>query len=389
MTSTSSISSSDRLARPPAVYRPEHLPVPPAPASPRVPHPRASKSRAALAWGVGLFFLIQLALSVACDRWLTVVRDRDHAFKTKALRAVLTEEAGRPLVLMLGSSRTMGAFHAGKLDGQPGPDGRPLASFNFGQVRTGAIRTWARWQELLDEGVRPRLLLVEVLPLLLNEAGPHRPSEEDWMGYYWPSAADLVRLWPYCEMPGKLLGGWLKARLCPCYFHRQYIMDRLAHSWEPITERLTPERWYDRHGWYLGESRRSVAPAIVRDALDRHYREFGAALKDFRLGAGPVQALHDMLERCRHEDIPVALVLMPEHSELRGWYPPEAHQAIDDLMADLSRTFAVEVIDAREWIEDDCFCDALHLVPHGALLFTRQFIPEIQRLLSGRMKDEG
>ena len=40
-----------------------------------------------------------------------------------------------------------------------------------------------------------------------------------------------------------------------------------------------------------------------------------------------------------------------------------------------------EVIDACEWIEDNRFCDAVHLLPLGAQELTDQMNDEIQRIL--------
>src|SRR5262245_8761291 len=65
---------------------------------------RQSWSR--LLWLLAGFTLCQVVLAVAIDCWLGAVRDPEFAGKLERLQARLAEAPGRPLVLMLGSSRT-------------------------------------------------------------------------------------------------------------------------------------------------------------------------------------------------------------------------------------------------------------------------------------------
>jgi uncharacterized protein (TIGR03067 family) len=142
----------------------------------------------------------------------------------------------------------------------PGPDGRPLAAYNFGTTLSGPLMTWLRCRSLLDEGIRPRLLLVEVLPAFLNEPGPGRTCEENWIQVPTLATADMAQLGPYCADPGRLWGIWLHSRLLPAYAHRDRILERLAPSWLHKARHGDPHKLFDRWGWYAAGGRRLATP---------------------------------------------------------------------------------------------------------------------------------
>src|SRR5262249_47575099 len=112
--------------------------------------------------------------------------------------------------------------------------------------------------------------------------------------------------------------------------------------------------------------------------------QYAAVLSDFRLAERPAQAYRDLLALCRDEHIPAALLVMPEGSAFRGLYPPQGRVALDAFLADLSREFAVPLIDARSWVDDDGFWDGHHLEAGGAEVFTERFGREALRPLLSR-----
>src|SRR5438132_46156 len=68
-------------------------------------HAFARRSARALGCAVAAFLAGQLALGLAVERWLPAARDPEYAAKVERLRARRAEAPGRPLVLVLGSSR--------------------------------------------------------------------------------------------------------------------------------------------------------------------------------------------------------------------------------------------------------------------------------------------
>src|SRR5262249_20750589 len=122
-------------------------------------------------------------------------------FKQRAKRP------GRPLVVALGSSRTQMGFRPAALPG----DGDTLVAFNFGLVGAGPVTQLLCLRRLLDHGVRPDLLLVEVLPALLHQEGPgteraalnrNRLGWRDWrrVGAYFPGSRAEYRRWRRAQL---------------------------------------------------------------------------------------------------------------------------------------------------------------------------------------------
>src|SRR5262249_14797014 len=159
-------------------------------------------SRAALAWGVALFACGQLLLAVVMDWRKPVLRDPPYGYKLKRLRTLLAQEPGRPLALILGSSRTEFGIGPGLLPETP--DGQNPVVFNFALAGTGPLGELLCLNRLLAEGIRPQWVILEVLPALLHQEGLW--SEEDWFNIDVRRLAwnDLPLLQRHLDDPGKL-----------------------------------------------------------------------------------------------------------------------------------------------------------------------------------------
>ena len=103
-------------------------------------------------------------------------------------------------------------------------------------------------------------------------------------------------------------------------------------------------------------------------AQQANREHFTACFKDFRLQGPPADALCEMVATCRRAHIPVALVLMPETSRFRSWYPSGMDGTIEKFLDRLD----VPWIDAHCWIPDAGFFDANHLHPGGAAILGRK-----------------
>jgi hypothetical protein len=320
-----------------------------------------------LFWGLLFFAGLQIGLGLSLDQGLLRVRDPEYAAKEKQLRARRAEAPTAPLVVMLGSSRTLLGFDARKLDDDcPAP--RPVV-FNLGLIGGGPVLEGLCLKRLLAAGLRPDLLLVEVLPPSLNQAG-NRALEEDWLSGTRLSGAELLASWPYHNEPSHLLEQWTEARAFPWWRHHKALGGCLALDAFRIPA-SPPWGAIDGHGWHA-HPLPGFTPAQRRQATDFAHWQYRHAFGDFHLATRPTRALNDLLDRCRQEHIPVALVLMPENTEFRAFYPPAMRQGIDAYLANLSNARQVPLIDARNWIEDTGFWDGHHLLPEGAAAFSTQ-----------------
>jgi hypothetical protein len=333
-------------------------------------------ARRVLLWSLGFYALAALALHFLMYVWCPDLSECVHRFKWPRLRQLAAETADRPLVVALGSSRMDAAFQAERLDGLPGPDGRPLAAYNFGIPAGGPLHEYQYLRDMLDEGIRPRLLIVEVLPPLFSAPHSHLISEESWGVADWMSLHQYRRMHRYFARPDRKIGEWVVARLAPAHVYR-----RALHGWLQ-TQMLPPEQRrpvpYEHDPW--GCRRPGRLTLKERVSCVTMARDYIPSLNHFRLGAGPVRALHDLLKCCRCEGIAVVLVLMPESSEFRSWYRPESLETINRLLEEMRSTWGVPVVDARQWLADRDFTDGHHPEESGACIFTTRLLAEMAAL---------
>lgn len=345
--------------------------------------PRRMQRRARpLLWWISIWYVLgQLSLFVWMDENWQLNRTRVERDKWKQLHAWLAEAPDRPLVLMLGSSRTDWAFQAGRLSGQPGPDGRPLLVYNLGVPTTGPLHEAMYLNDLLDEGIRPRLVLVEFVATHLNRSQRGLLSEEHFTLAPWLSAHQVRFLRPYYSNSRRMLKEWLEARLAPWYGFRWPIHEHLqGHD--------TMARPYDQACQPMDDW---GCRLLYQDPGTPDFRAwrwagaskmYGDTLRNFRLGAGPAQAMRDLLARCRREHIPVALVIMPVTKYFNDLFNPQGWAELENFLAELRGRYGVEVIDAADWLAKEDFDDGHHVLPAGAYKFTTRMIDEVQKLLA-------
>jgi hypothetical protein len=332
--------------------------------------------RRVLLWSLGFYALAALALNLLMARWCPDLAARAHRVKWPRLQQVAAEAADRPLLVALGSSRMDAAFQTGRLDGLPGPDGRPLAAYNFAIPSAGPLHEYQYVCDMLDAGIRPSLLVVEILPPLFNAPHSHLFSEEEWGVADWMDLHQFRRMHRYFARPGRKLGQWIEARLAPACVYRRALQGWAEWLTLPPEERQSVPYVHD--DW--GCRRPSDLTDKQRDSCVTMAGDYVPSLGHFRLGAGPVRALRDLLKRCHRERIAVVLVLMPESSVFRGWYRSECLMAMSQLLTEVHATTGVPVIDARLWLDDSDFTDGHHPEESGTGKFTARLIAELAAL---------
>jgi hypothetical protein len=251
-------------------------------------------------------------------------------------------------------------------------------AYNFGVPAAGPIHEYLYLREMLEQGIRPHLLLVEFLPPLFNNARSRLISEEKWTIPQWVRARQMLRMAPYFVHPVRQGCVWLGSRLAPWYVYRLPLHNWLWCHWDPAYDLAPGPYPHDRWGCRLAEPLTDVESARRWQIA----RQYVPSLQNFRTGAEPIRAMHDLLKCCRREQIPVVLVLTPESATFRSWYSAECLTAMRDVLDELQATYGVEVIDARQWLEDDDdFMDGHHLQEGGARKFTTRLLAEVRHLL--------
>ncbi len=283
------------------------------------------KARATLLWAVLLFAAGQLALGLFVHRRHPELCDPAFTVRLRHLRDRMAEGSGRPLVLVLGSSRPALAFRPSVVrNGRP-PDVSDPILFNFAFVGAGPVREWMMLRRLLAEGVRPDWVLLEVWwPFLaqggiFNEEEAVLHSDWDWV--------DVPLLSHFYHMRWGATNSVIEKRLAPAIHYRLGLLNLYASFLLPaeLVRELRSASVEWRHLDACGAQDASEgpsAPDVRRRILEVGRSLVDPILRDFRVSERSDDALRALLSECRARGIKVALFVMPEHSALRAAAPP-------------------------------------------------------------------
>ena len=348
-----------------------------------MPHCLFSKrTRAALVWGLACFIALQAGLTYLMSRPLPELRDPEYGYKFKALRRCLNDPAERPLILLLGSSRTDVDLIPEIIAGaDTGAERQPLI-FNFSMTGCGPIQELLALKRLLAAGIRPDGVVIEVLPPLLHQS-------EGWGEVKWLRVArlsleevGLVKRYTVDAFP---LDDWLEATLLPCFGHRFAIMSYVAPGWLSYEARLDGWTSINQSGW-IPFTRDPITPERCKRALKAARGNYELSLSQFHVTANADHALRDLLRLCRRERIQAMLALLPEGPTFQSWYPPGARVEIDHYLAGLSAELSVPLADMRSWMPECAFIDSHHLLPEPAAAFSARFGREVLPSFSQGLK---
>jgi hypothetical protein len=333
---------------------------------------RSRTARNAFGCFLAAFVTCQVLLFWVIEEGWPQLRDPAYAVRIAALKQRLrtAKKTGQPeLVVMLGSSRTLNALRASPLEASLSDQaGRPVLVQNLGVPAAGPMTGLLYFGRMLAEGIRPDLVLIEVMPLFLDrKAGSSEVwIEADRLGWH-----DFALMEQYALPSRALWDQWRDGCFLPGFKHRSTILNEAMVSLWP---RYRAQHWShrcDATGW-MAQPREDFPPDAVQQVQERARTEYESKLCNFELGGHSCEALRRLLTECEREQIPTALVLMPEATMFQRWYPQEAWQAIESFVAEVSRQHHRPVINARNWIADEDFLDGHHLLNRGATAFTQR-----------------
>lgn len=346
----------------------------------------AVRGRATLAWAAVLFLLAQAGLNFALFRtW--PLRDPEYGRRLVALRQRQAERgAGRPLVLLLGSSRVGMNLRPGLLEvNRPDADGPTV--FNFGLCRAGPMMELHCLRRLLGDGVRPDLVLAELhYSLFCWRVGEHQAIAPERLRW-----SDVQTLAPEFERPGRLQRQWLRDHVVPWHGLNSHLLAQWAPFLLAPDARRKADEWaVDDWGWlglpFFREDNPLLPLSTRRESLDNHAPGFVTAATGFPVSDHTRRMLADLADLCRHEGVRLAFVLMPDGFLPR--YPPAADRHLDREYAQISRDCGAPVIDLRDGASVDDFVDGVHLTDGGAARFTRVFEDEVLPHIVGQPLDQ-
>jgi hypothetical protein len=337
-----------------------------------------SRPRAVVCGTVVLFVAAQLGLGVFLTRVRPEVREPEYGSLCNSLHARLAEWPGRPLVLVLGSSRSANLFRPTP----PGPEPDPLV-FNFATLYTGPVREVQVLRRLLTRGVRPRWVVAEVWAPFLTQRGGF--AEEIYIGEHDLQPVDAPVVGHYFARPRPAYGKLAEGALAPAFSHRA----QLLAAYSPFLDRPgpTPGDWsypdlrVEGFGW-LPVPEPKPDPWLLRAHLEKYAEVLREVLADFRVSPVADGALRELIRTCADHGIGTALVLCPEHGAMRACCPPEVEARLEAYLGGLAREHGVLVVDTRDWMPDEDFFDSRHVLPHAAAPYTERFGREVLRPLT-------
>lgn len=302
---------------------------------------------------------LNLALGLAAE---VNPRLRDPAFGDKLANL----HTRTPDVLMLGSSRTLLGFHAGRVEATTG-----RTAFNFGTPATGPITHLVYLNRLLKAGVRPKHLFVEVLPPMLADC-PGGPLEQTFLPGERLTADELETVERFGFDPAVVRPAWRASVSAPWSKLRFQVLGRIAPSWLPWQQRHDWSRNTDARGWAT-PPRQEVTLEERTEQLAKVRAEYAGTLAGMAPDGRPLAALRELIAVCRANDIPATLVLMPEGPTFRALYPP----GLDDRIDAAVRPLGAPLIDARRWLTEGDFYDGHHPFTRGAERFTDRLMRDV------------
>jgi hypothetical protein len=333
---------------------------------------RGRRAGQALLWGWALFAVLQGVLVIAERRWPGLWQPQ-YAHKLALLRRRLAAAPGRPLVLFMGTSRTLNGLRPAELPRCPCADGAIPVVYNFAYAGAGPLHQGLLLRRLLADGIRPAHVFLELLPAHLafdDEIGNVlRDKTIIWQDLpalkrYWHSP--LQRRW------------WVGLNLMPCAAHRDALLARLAPWVLSRAERSHLRPWpLDEGGYFPSYRGKRVSQAEYERRLQHAHDEYHWLLQAFHISPSADRAVREFLDLCRDHGIGVTLVLMPESSVYRDWYAPHAEPCLRHYLDGLCRDYRLRLVDARSWVADPAFLDGHHLLPQGVSTFTRRFGREV------------
>jgi hypothetical protein len=342
---------------------------------------------AALGWTLALLVGVQLMLGAFLHHVRPELRDPEYGSLLRSLGERLAEAPGRPLVLILGSSRTANVFRPSAL---PPAVGRRPVVFNFATLATGPVRQLQMLRRVLDRGVRPAWVVAEMWPPYLAQRRRFREEEyipeRDLQGPDWPL------LGRYITEPWPAYQRLLEAQLAPVWHYRRPLLRHYA-PYLVRPDGLRGPDWADPRlraegcGWLPAPVPRPD-PELFRRAIELGQTDTRLSLADFAVSATAAAAVRELLQTCAGRGIRAALVLGPEHSTMRACFSPQVEATVATYLGGLSRELGVPVIDTRDWVPDDDFIDMTHALPRAASPYTERFGREVLwPLLAGRPLD--
>lgn len=321
----------------------------PCPADPRT-------ARREVLWTLGGFVLLALAFVVVMDVRFPYWTDREYAARRQIVLERQAEFPERPLLVVLGSSRVGVGFVPEDLGPIYDAEGRQVSVINFSHLGAGPRMNLLQLRRLLRDGVVPKYLIVELLPVHLH----HEPMVLSELAV--ADTGVLLRYWENQELIAKAA----EYRLTAVSRYRANCLQSIAPAFASGERVLL-----NPNGGDCNWERPANLDAGRREGLTRLVHEQCAdSMANWHVNRLLDGAMRELLQLCLNHDIRVAIVLFPETSAFRSWYGEGVEDRIEEYYLGLFFDYHISIFDDRWAMADESFIDPHHLSLSGAKVFT-------------------
>jgi hypothetical protein len=322
-----------------------------------------------LATGVLCVVALNVGFAVLLDHGPQRLRDPEYGKRLSRLQDRVVENPDRPLVLVLGSSRTAMGLRPGVLEDRSGP-----MLFNFSMAGSGPVMELMAFRRAIADGVKPAAVLIEYWPAFLREDSGYAEDARIDPARLRPRDIPLVR--EFFRDPDGTERVMRRQRLNPWYEHRRSLLNQVAPRWLPTTQR-TEAIWdkIDDWGWLPGHD--VVSDTQRESAFKGTIEYYGPLFQAYEVSPVADRALRQLIAEVRERGLPLALVYLPESTRFRTLMPPVAATLADTHLRGLCAELALPLIDMRTWAPDDKLPDGFHLMQDGAAEFTKKLAPKV------------
>jgi hypothetical protein len=327
-----------------------------------------------------LFVASTAGFVVAADGVAPTIRDPEFGKKLSRVKSRMAANPGAPVVAVFGSSRVGMGVRPPAVEAAFDADRRPVVA-NLSLLGSGPLMQLLAFDRLRRSGIRPAAVVVEYWPVLARAGDADR--EEYRIDPVRLFAADVSVVREAFHNPAVLDRAVLAARLDPWTASRARIVALTVPKWLPPGARADAG-WagLDDDGWMPGVSDSAAAVDSPR-RLELLRTFYAPRLRQTAVSDVADRAFRAIVDRCRSDGIPVALVWLPEASEFRQSYSAESEAAATGYWRRFTRELDVPGIDLRTAMPDGFLPDGFHLTQAGAAAFGPILAAELKRAFSG------
>jgi hypothetical protein len=344
-----------------------------------VPVPAPAQRRRRLIWlslvtFVSIVVLLNWMLAIALDYGPAELRDPEYGYRLKMLRQQVRQHPQRPLVVILGSSRTAQGIRPDVYE-QTAIAGSPLL-FNLSQSGGGPLLQLLTYRRLIADGMIPSSIIVEFWPPFLRGDGPFR--EQNRIRPERLRTDDEPTVQEFFDNADEV---WTRRNgdsFVPLLAHRRNLLTRLCPDLLPQTER-TDEVWnhLDNWGWWPGRISATSEQIVAGwPTVEAFYQQL---FYTYHIDATHDRAYRTLLNECLAREIPTLLLRMPESKRFQSLQTAESTEMADHYRKQLLVDFPVPFIDGRTWANEEHLPDGFHLTQDGATKFTQQLFAIIHK----------